>query len=186
MREPLNIPVEPFVNEDYVPPEEKQFKTEDDYLSVYPGDMEHPLQYMFRAVPRGAGRPPMNFDPTEQKLLAIHMERMGVQINPELATIQYKMPDNGPAVSFNPGSWVDINLDLGEQDLDGTIDLTGVPPEQLAAIKAATRREEMRQARVLEMDPLVTSDGDVLPRDTLTGTARVKVVPAEEAPDDLT
>lgn len=185
MREPLNIPVEPFVNEDYTPPEEKEFKTEDDYLAVYPGDMEHPLQYMFRAVPRGAGRPPMNFDPTEQKLLAIHMERCGVQINPDLATIQYKMPEAGPAVSFNPGTWVDINLDLGEQNVDGTIDLTGVPPEQLAAIKAAAQREEIRQARMREADPVVTSEGRTLPPDTVTGTARVKVVPVEEAPDDL-
>lgn len=186
MKEPLNIPVVPFVNEDYTPPEEEEFKTEDDYLAAYPGDMEHPLQYIFRAVPRGAGRPPMNFDPTEQKFLAIHLERLGVQVNPSLTTIQYKMPEAGPAVSFNPGSWVDINIDLGEQDMDGTIDLTGVPPEQLSAIKAAARREEIRQARLLEADPTVDPSGNIIPQDTVTGTARVKVVPVEEAPDDLT
>lgn len=184
--EPPEIKPVPYVNKNYVPPEEKEFKTEDDYLAMYPGEAEHPLQYLFRGVPRGAGRPPMNFDPTEQKLLAIHMERCGVQINPDLATIQYKMPEAGPDVSFNPGTWVDINIDLGEQDMDGTIDLTGVPPEQLTAIRAAARREEIRQARLLEADPVVDPSGNIVPQDTVTGTARVKVVPVEEAPDDLT
>lgn len=183
--EPVNPPPVPYVNRAYVPPEERPFTSEDDYLSQYPGDAEHPLQYLFRAVPRGAGRPPMNFDPTEQKLLAIHMERCGVQINPELTTIQYKMPDSGPDVSFNPGSWVDINLDLGEQNLDGTIDLTGVPPGELASIEAAAKRERIRQARLLEADPIVDAAGRILPLDTVTGTARVQVVPVEEAPDDL-
>lgn len=180
MKEPLNIPVVPFTNDEYVPPVEQPFRTEDDILAEYPGETEHPLQYIFRAVPRGKGRPPMNFDPTEQKLLAIHLERLGVQVNPELTEIQYKMPDHGPEVSFNPGSWVDINIDLGEQDVDGTIDLTGVPPVELASIEAAAQRERIRQARLLEADPIVTDEGEILPPDTVTGTARVVVVPVDQ------
>lgn len=185
MTEPAHGHNVPYVNKSFVPPTGGRFLTEEDYLAEYPGDAEHPLQYMFRAIPRGPGRPPMNFDPTEQKLLAIHMERLGVQVNPALTTIQYKMPEAGPEVSFNPGTWVDINVDLGVQDPDGTIDLTGVPPEQLAAIKAAARREEVRQTRILRADPVVTPDGEIIPQDTLTGTARVHVERTERT-DDIT
>ena len=178
--EQVGPPVVPYVNKSYVPPVDRPFRAEDDILAEYPGDSEHPLQYIFRAVPRGAGRPPMNFDPTEQKLLAIHLERLGVQINPELVEIQYKMPDHGPEVSFNPGSWVDINVDLGDQNVDGTIDLTGVPPVELSSIEAAAQRERIRQARLLEADPIVTDEGEILPLDTVTGTARVVVVPVDQ------
>lgn len=184
MKDSLNIPVVPFTNDEYVPPVERPFRTEDDILAEYPGESEHPLQYIFRAVPRGKGRPPMNFDPTEQKLLAIHLERLGVQINPELVEIQYKMPDHGPEVSFNPGSWVDVNIDLGEQDVTGSIDLTGVPPVELASIEAAAQRERIRQARLLEADPIVTDEGEILPSDTVTGTARVVVVPVDREEED--
>lgn len=167
-------------------------KTLGEYQKIY--DFEkgrhHPWVMYLRAIPMGEnGQVPMNHSLEVLNNMAIHLERIGfTEPDPERREIQYQKADSGPDVVWNPGTWVDKDAVVPEHLQDGAplpeIDLTGVPPEQLAVLQRAIKAEQVRLAKTsgadlrtqVTMDPVPTKD-----LTTVFGDPAAAETPPEEA-----
>lgn len=130
----------------------------------------HPLIHVIKAAPMGfdpksgAARPAMNHSQEVMNYIAIHCARQGVVVPPlnlgpwtrdGESEIKYVEPEHGPRVLFNPGTWVDIDTVIAAPTAAPVpeITLTGVPQNQLDALKAAVHREEIRAKMAQGADP---------------------------------
>lgn len=129
----------------------------------------HPWVHYVKAIPMGEdGQVPMNHSLEVLNNIAIHLERVGfTEPDPGKRDIEYVDPPNGPLVVWNPGTWVQIGTAPSKSAATElpVIDLTGVPPEQLAVLRRAIKSEEIRLARTKEADVNAMESLDVLPKD---------------------
>ena len=133
-------------------PTPKRHKSLTEWQKIYPYDgVYHPWVHYVKAIPMGDdGQAPMNHSLETLNNMAIHLERLGFKA-PDSADseIKYVPPAHGPNVPYNPGAWVDVNVEVPEAAPDlPQIDLTGVPLDQLAVLQKAIQDERIRLAQV--------------------------------------
>lgn len=156
----------------------------------------HPLIHLIKAAPMGfdpksgARRPAMNHSQEVMNYIAIHLARQGVVVPPlnlgpwttdGECEIKYVEPEHGPRVLFNPGTWVDIDavvVDPAASAPVPEITLTGVPQNQLDALKAAVHKEEVRLKMAQGADPAARDAA--LAELAAEPTMDVAVVPASD------
>lgn len=120
----------------------------------------HPWVHYVKAIPMGdKGQVPMNHSLEVLNNMAIHLERLGFkEPDPADKEIMYLEPEHGPMVVWNPGTWVDIDAEVPADRVTAppeTIDLAGVPDDQLAALNKAFQDEKIRRAKVAGADVTV-------------------------------
>lgn len=136
-----------------------------EWAAEYPYETSpHPYIHKVKAIPMGGDRVPMNHSTDTLNYMAIHLARLGAIFPNEDGTypattgtveIKYSKPLVGPDVVYNPGEWVDIDAVIPEApDPIESIDLSGVPAEDLAKLEAAVASARAKQAAAIGADPI--------------------------------
>jgi len=133
-----------------------------EYLDLYPYDSApHPWVHRVKAIPMGFnGEVPMNHSLQVLNLMAIHMERVGFKLHDDAIEIKYVPPLHGPNVVYNPGTWVDIDVEVPEVDDVPEISLEGVPTAQIEMLERAIEAEKIRKIKIASADTLAREDAE--------------------------
>ena len=172
-----NLKTTEYRNEDYVPPEPDP--TADVSTNPLDYSVPHKFMWMFRGVPMGQTNghemPVISLPPEAQHALAVHMELLGMEHNPDKQIIYSLPPEAGPDNPLNPGRWVRKKVydeeraklaDMPGPEDDINLDDIGFSSEQLAGVELEHLEALSRIVDAAKMEKIKQNQADAHVTDT--------------------